>query len=447
LNIGIDALPNVTSGSTNVAVGYRSLYKTTYSMYNTAVGSWALSELLSGAQNTAIGIGAMGVTVSGENNTVVGFDAARAEEMGNNNVMLGYHSGYNTAGDGNILIGYEAGYNETGSNKLYIENSNSENPLIGGDFSTDEVVINGSLIINDGTQGDGKIFVSDTDGKGTWQSLSFVQGARSIDELSDARYEDHSLYLGLDAGVNDDVSDNRNTGVGYGVLNSVVNGTSNVAIGFESQFANVSGYDNVSIGDRALYQNTSNGNIALGFNTLFENVDGNGNVAIGRNAGKNNLGDGNIFIGYEAGLDETGSNKLYIDNSSTSEPLIGGDFSTDQVTINGDMKVTRKLTATDSGSADMKAYIYGYVNASASIETASSSDGFTATYVTTGKYRIDFDNESGTSIDNYIVVASITYGFQGFISTVIYTDYFEVRIEDKDGTPADKPFTFVVYKK
>ena len=46
-----------------------------------------------------------------------------------------------------------------------------------------------------------------------------------------------------------------------------------------------------------------------------------------------------------AGSQETGSNKLYIDNSSTTKPLISGDFEQDSVTINGDVKITGNLSA------------------------------------------------------------------------------------------------------
>ena len=46
-----------------------------------------------------------------------------------------------------------------------------------------------------------------------------------------------------------------------------------------------------------------------------------------------------------AGSQETGSNKLYIDNSSTAKPLISGDFEQDSVTINGDVKITGSLSA------------------------------------------------------------------------------------------------------
>jgi len=47
-----------------------------------------------------------------------------------------------------------------------------------------------------------------------------------------------------------------------------------------------------------------------------------------------------VFIGHEAGYDETGSNKLYIDNSNTTTPLIYGEFDNDLVTVNGEIKIT-----------------------------------------------------------------------------------------------------------
>ena len=60
--------------------------------------------------------------------------------------MLGCETGYNNLhGTGNLFLGYQAGYDETGSNKLYISNSNTATPLIYGDFSTNQLVINGSL--------------------------------------------------------------------------------------------------------------------------------------------------------------------------------------------------------------------------------------------------------------------------------------------------------------
>ena len=57
------------------------------------------------------------------------------------------------------------------------------------------------------------------------------------------------------------------------------------------------------------------------------------NTFIGYAAGEDNItGFGNVFLGFKAGYNETGSNKLYIANSSVTT-LIYGDFSTGRVGI------------------------------------------------------------------------------------------------------------------
>jgi len=62
------------------------------------------------------------------------------------NTALGYNAlCSNTTGCRNVAIGCGAGQNETGSQKLYIHNSNSVCPLIGGDFSARCVVTCGAL--------------------------------------------------------------------------------------------------------------------------------------------------------------------------------------------------------------------------------------------------------------------------------------------------------------
>ena len=96
--------------------------------------------------------------------------------------------------------------------------------------------------------------------------------------------------------------------------------------------------NNVFIGANAGYNNESTDNVVLGNDALFQNTSGMENVVLGANAGGNNtIGQGNIFIGYEAGFNETGSDKLYIDNSDTTTPLIYGDFALDYLSINGNL--------------------------------------------------------------------------------------------------------------
>src|SRR5207302_222478 len=76
-------------------------------------------------------------------------------------------------------------------------------------------------------------------------------------------------------------------------------------------------------------------NLAIGLGALNANTTGSQNIAIGSNAGySNTTGSGSLFLGYYAGYNETGSNKLYIANSSTSNPLIYGDFQQGTLGIN-----------------------------------------------------------------------------------------------------------------
>lgn len=61
----------------------------------------------------------------------------------------------------------------------------------------------------------------------------------------------------------------------------------------------------------------------------------------------NTTGGGNVLIGYEAGYGETGSNKLYIDNTSTTSPLIYGEFDNDLVKINGTLEMAEAMSLSD----------------------------------------------------------------------------------------------------
>jgi hypothetical protein len=105
----------------------------------------------------------------------------------------------------------------------------------------------------------------------------------------------------------------------------------------------------MALGTESLQFNTSGGNnTGVGTATLNSNTTGTGNVAIGFKAGfSNQTGSYNVFIGNEAGYSETGSSKLYIDNTNTASPLIYGDFATNALTINGTLTATGGVTTTE----------------------------------------------------------------------------------------------------
>ena len=142
----------------------------------------------------------------------------------------------------------------------------------------------------------------------------------------------------------------RNVAIGYETMTTNINGSSNTAIGAYSLRDN-NGWGNVAIGTNAmqtsttaeyntavgidaLLRNNSANNIAVGPQALRNNQTGNSNVGIGRDVGFLNNGSGNVFLGFQAGYNERGNNLLYIENSSSSVPLIGGDFSNRKVGIN-----------------------------------------------------------------------------------------------------------------
>jgi hypothetical protein len=77
-------------------------------------------------------------------------------------------------------------------------------------------------------------------------------------------------------------------------------------------------------------------------NTLGGNSSGNGNTGIGWAAGASNVsGSYNVFLGYAAGYWETGSNKLYIANSTYTNltALIYGEFDNAILRINGSLGI------------------------------------------------------------------------------------------------------------
>lgn len=83
----------------------------------------------------------------------------------------------------------------------------------------------------------------------------------------------------------------------------------------------------------------------IGDRSGLSNTSGSNCIFLGSEAGyQNSTGTGNIFLGFQSGYNEQSSNKLYIENSSSSTPLIYGDFTTNQVGINSLPNTTHTLT-------------------------------------------------------------------------------------------------------
>ncbi|MBN2543973.1 tail fiber domain-containing protein, partial [bacterium] len=183
--LGDSALSSNSSGVCNTAVGSRALYSNGGGDYNTAIGVAALPDNTSGEYNTAIGNTSLYKTTDGNNNTGVGVGTLHENTAGISNTAIGFEAGYsNQEGDRNVFIGYRAGYSETGDDRLYIENSNSDSPLIWGEFDNNRVVING----NSGSNGSNRtLFVNgEAGGTGSWHVDSDKRLKKNINTISNA---------------------------------------------------------------------------------------------------------------------------------------------------------------------------------------------------------------------------------------------------------------------
>lgn len=259
----------------------------------------------------------------------------------NDNIYTIWQS--NRAGVDDYQIGIDGGNNKF----IFSDITTSKYPLT---IQSDKVGINnldpianlhvkGSVLFDNGSQGIGKVLTSDAQGFATWQSIS--TGAVNINDLTDAIYDGSSLFIGNSSGINTVSSAFNNLAVGENSFYSNTTGSQNTAIGSSTLYSSTEANGNTAVGYANLNAHTSGGyNTTLGYASFFKHETGANNTSIGAYTGYNNLaGSGNVFIGYFAGYNETGNNKLYIENSNTSDPLIGGDFSTNEVTINGSLSI------------------------------------------------------------------------------------------------------------
>lgn len=151
-----------------------------------------------------------------------------------------------------------------------------------------------------------------------------------------------SVFVGHMSGNQTIGSDN--TFVGWASGPNTTTGTYNTFLGRSSGASNTIGTYNTIIGALAGLNNTTGGaNTILGFGAGGENL----------------TGAGNVFLGFNAGRLELGSNKLYIDNSDTSLPLIWGDFALDQLKLNGKVGIGFGTTTnfpTNAGGVNVSGY-------------------------------------------------------------------------------------------
>jgi trimeric autotransporter adhesin len=217
-------------------------------------------------------------------NTFYGTGAGNGSMTGTQETFIGYWAGHaNTSGNYNTFLGYGTGT---------VNTSGNDNTFVGR-------AAGGS-----NTTGSSNTFVG-----------------RAAGEFN--TFGEENTFLGFQTGfANSTGSWNTFLGQAAGQANST--GNDNTFVGYSAGSANTTGYENTFIGESAGSGNTTGrNNTSIGFQSGFYN----------------STGHGNVFLGDRAGYNETGSDRLYIENSGAITPLIYGEFDNRILSFDGSVGV------------------------------------------------------------------------------------------------------------
>ena len=355
-----------------------------------------------GLRNTSIGYYA-GDKITGYDNTFLGYYSGKNSTSTNYSTYLGSSSGYyNTTGDNNSFVGWKSGYyNTTGYNNTFMGMQSG--------YSTSNGYANAFFGYKSGysnTGGDFNSFFGHESG--------YTNGT-GLRNVAIGAYSGRQNYSGYD-----------NSNVGYesgryrtGYRNSFIgaysgSGTSSITGGIYNSFLGyasgryINGSYNTFLGASAGYSVTSSSgadrNTGLGYYSGYKISTGDNNTFLGYQSGYNTAtGSGNVLLGYQAGYNETGSNKLYIDNSSTSSPLIWGDFSANTLKFNGSTTTTG--TAIFGTSTSNQAIISGSANRGGLLKIKEQGSdawsGISLEHTTTSAWSVMGDQDDFALYDDY----------------------------------------------
>lgn len=211
-------------------------------------------------------------------------------------------------------------------------NSVGANEIATGAVGSEEIA-NGSVTVSDLQDGAALAEILDNDGAGSGLDADFLDGFSS------------SAFVKTTGGTMIgalEVPYLKTDGSTVFKYDSV---RSNVLVGKSAGIGNTTGINNTFLGPGAGEQHQSgNNNIFLGQGAGQDHKSGQYNSFLGPWSGKaNQTGSYNVFIGANAGYNEAGSYKLYIDDTSTNQPLVYGEFDNDLLEVNGRFNVTGEL--------------------------------------------------------------------------------------------------------
>jgi hypothetical protein len=246
----------------------------------------------------------------------------------------------------------------------------------------------------------------DVTGLGTFDASITVDGKISLNNGGD------SVFVGEEAGENDDASANRNVGVGHQALYTNTTGTRNTALGYESLYHNTTNY-NTAVGQEALWNNTTgSGNTALGYTALYNNQTGAENVAVGLSAGRyistgldpNTVTSNSVFLGYGTkALGDSQTNQIVIGHSAVglgSNTAILGDSSITTTRLQGGVEINASdttITRVSAGRIAVEGVDVVTTSSEHTLENKTFGDGATFKGSTSGGTYLQASAAAGTT--------------------------------------------------
>ena len=301
-------------------------------------------QQLTGNRNTSLGAETLINATSTSRTTAIGHCSLENITSGNCNTALGAQSGECvTSGDSNVLVGYGAGPSSGTalSNKLYINNSAGDTPLIYGDFTTGQLTINSQIsasVFSGSFYGDGSnltglsLTAFPHNGDAVITGSLTVSGSSVVVDLTDTAAVSASAFSGSFSGDGSNLTGVTSTAFPH-TGSAVISGSLNVE-GLTSltgslvvsgstptiTLAGVTTIDrgikvhrpdiySIGIGASTLGTSTASNNVALGYQAGCKVTTGNGIVAIGYKAGKlantDSTGIGINSLGGSSGTSNT----------------------------------------------------------------------------------------------------------------------------------------------
>lgn len=355
----------LTDGNGNVAVGNDANTQTT-GQSNTAIGFGALrgGGGATFSRNTGIGYEALAVLQDGNGqpfgNVAIGYQAANLLTRGYGNIAIGERAQVGTTGDGTIAIGHAVV--STGVTIGFAANGT-------GGLAIGRVAIasaTGSHAIGTGTQATSN------------ENQAFGNGCIATGAASIAYGYRCTASGGRTIAIGNQITASGNDSIGIGSVTNITGiyavgvgrltraNNDCISIGYETG-RHTTGVNNVLIGTQAgrgvAGSSTFANSIGIGKNALIGLTTGGFNIAIGTQSGQTiTTGEKNVLIGYQAGATlTTESNRLFIENSNSTAPLIYGEFDNDFVRINGSFEVTEAVSyaITDVTHSAASEYLVG----------------------------------------------------------------------------------------